>query len=460
MNDPIRQVEKNISQRKLFRRGESILVAVSGGLDSMVLLHLLHELSDAHGWKIFVAHFNHRLRGRSSDADEKLVEKTAAKLNRKFVSERGDVKKFGKENRLSIEMAARTLRHEFLARAAKRLKIKTVALAHHADDQIELFFLRLLRGAGTEGLSGMRWKSNSPADSAIQLVRPLLDQPKELLLEFAQAKKIRFREDVTNFSVEFERNQIRLELVPILKNIQPALEQTVSRTMAILAAESDFVLKAAKEWLGQKTRTPFGQLHIAMQRVCLRLQLRRLEIPTHFELVEQLRLDPNKAVSINPKTSVYRDAHGIIHTRTEKEFSFKNSEMWVDLTEGNKVVFAGKKLSWTFQNRKGASFRRGQNCEWFDAGKIGSRIRLRHWKEGDRYQPIGAKTSKKLQDLFTNLKVPRGERHERIVATTERGQVFWVEGLRISECFKLDTTSRRRLKWHLQCFGEAVAGKP
>jgi tRNA(Ile)-lysidine synthase len=454
----LRKIEENIERRKLFRRGESILVAVSGGLDSIVLLHLLYELSEANGWKVNIAHFNHQLRGRSSDADEKLVERTAAKLNCNFISERGEVKKFAKSNRISIEMAARTLRHEFLARTAKRLKIKTVALAHHADDQIELFFLRLLRGTGTDGLSGMSCKTTSPADKAIQLVRPLLDQPKELLREFARENRIRFREDATNLSTDFERNRIRLEVLPILKAIQPALENTVTRTMGIIAAESDFVVNAAQEWLRQPTH--FDPLHIAVQRVCLRLQLRRMKLPTHFDLVEQLRLEPNKIITVNPKTSVYRDSKGIIHTRAKKEFSFNDLELGIDLAQSNEAVFAGKKLSWSFQNRKGDSFLREQNCEWFDAGKISSRIRLRHWKAGDRFQPIGAKKPKKLQDLFTDLKISRGERHDRIVAVTEQGEIFWVEGLRISECFKLDTTSRRRLKWHLQCFGEAVAGKP
>lgn len=280
-------------------------------------------------------------------------------------------------------------------------------------------------------------------------------------MQFAQEKKIRFREDATNASLDFERNRVRLEVVPTLKAIQPALESTVSRTMAIIAAESDFVFNTALEWLNRKKRTRFDQLHIAIQRACLRLQLQQLGLPSHFDLAEQLRLEPGKIISVNPKTSVHRDVGGIIHTRSETDFSFDNSELEIDLTKSSEAVFSGKKLSWSFQNRKGGSFRREQNCESFDADKIGPRIQLRHWKPGDRFQPIGMKMPKKLQDLFSDLKVPRGERHERIVAATEQGQIFWVEGLRISECFKLDKQSGRRLKWHWQCFAEAsVAGNP
>src|SRR6185369_5793855 len=171
----LEHINDSIERQKLFRRGEKILVAVSGGMDSMVLLHALRRLSVRHRWRLTVAHFNHQLRGGASDADEKLVRTTAAKMKLPVAAAGADVKRFAKQGRLSIEMAARKLRHEFLARAARERGIKTVALAHHADDQVELFFLRLLRGAGTQGLSGMKWQSPSPADKTIALARPLLD---------------------------------------------------------------------------------------------------------------------------------------------------------------------------------------------------------------------------------------------------------------------------------------------
>jgi len=145
-------------------RGGALLVAVSGGVDSMVLLHVLNSLAPEWGWKLAVAHFNHQLRGRSSDRDEALVCRTAAALKLTVTVGQGDVKAFAKQSGLSLEMAARKLRHEFLARTARAGGITTIALAHHADDQVELFFLRLLRGAGGEGLAGMRGRAPSPMD--------------------------------------------------------------------------------------------------------------------------------------------------------------------------------------------------------------------------------------------------------------------------------------------------------
>ena len=136
----LQRVEDEIKGRRLLLRGQKILVAVSGGVDSMVLLRALHSLAAKYRWQISVAHFNHRLRGRASDADERLVRKTAAAMKLPVVAESADVKRFAAKSKLSLEMAARKLRHEFLARAARKQRIKTIALAHHADDQVELFF--------------------------------------------------------------------------------------------------------------------------------------------------------------------------------------------------------------------------------------------------------------------------------------------------------------------------------
>jgi tRNA(Ile)-lysidine synthase len=429
--------------------GRKILVAVSGGLDSMVLLHMLQKLSADHRWNLTVAHFNHCLRGRASDADEAFVRKTAAAIKLPFVAGRADVKKFAKESKLSIEMAARKLRHEFFAETARQLKIAIVALAHHADDQVELFFLRLLRGAGGS-LAGMKWKSSSPAGRKISLVRPLLDFSKAELKQLAKENKIRYREDASNLSSDFLRNRIRHELLPLLrKYYQPALNKTVLRLMEIVASESEFACEAAQAWLRGKQSSNFEKSPVAVQRQVLRLQLAALGVAADFNLIESLRKNAKHPVAVFANVFVLCDENGRVRARENQAPQFNDRQQIVKLDEPCGAVFDGIRLKWQFKPQPNGKFTppaRKAGAECFDADKIGGEIVLRHWRAGDRFQPIGLKAPAKLQDLFVNKKIPRGRRH-RLVVAESGGEIFWVEALRISENFKLTPRTKRLLIW-------------
>ena len=478
MSEFLQSAEREIQDRRLLARGQKILVAVSGGVDSMVLLQVLNSLAKKNRWNISVAHFNHQLRGRASDADEKLVRATAKRLSLPVFTERGEVASFAAQSKISVEMAARKLRHEFFARVAGQQRISVVALAHHADDQVELFFLRLLRGAGGEGLAGMKWRSRSPADKKITLVRPLLGFSKAEILAFARLNKIPFRDDATNFSKDFLRNRIRNELLPLLqKKYQPGLTKTVLRLMEITGAEAEFASEAALEWLqklcirrgdeaqlgsgkrkaesGNKSEPPhvgcydFDGLPVAVQRKVMQRQLTALGVVLDFELVEQLRAAPEKFVSVSSGLSVARDTTGKITLQEQVEEKFKPDEFKLQLQgRAEQAAFAGRKFRWQIQPQRNFVLPQKQaGLEIFDADKIGGEIILRHWRAGDRFQPIGLKSPVKLQDLFVNSKIPAARRRGLILAATAVGEIFWVEGLRISERFKLTPDTKLRLTW-------------
>ena len=468
MSEFLQRAEAEIQNRRLLSRGQQILVAVSGGADSMALLHVLHSLARQNRWKISVAHFNHQLRGRASDADEKIVRTIAKKLSLPFFCESGEVASFAVQSKISVEMAARKLRHEFLARVAREQKISVVALAHHADDQVELFFLRLLRGAGGEGLAGMKWRSSSPADRKITLVRPLLGCSKAELLAFARESKIRFRDDATNFSSDFLRNRIRNELLPLLREkYQPGLSKAVLRLMEITGAEAEFVGEVAQSWerrqlagtarrkarihAGRMPALPeagFDQLPIAVQRRVLQLQLAGLGVVSDFELIEQLRLSAGKVVSVSANLSVVRDAAGKVRLHEHFENHFNADELELKLSGSAwQGKFGGLEIQWALKKYDGSRGRSPHLSESFDADKVGGEVRLRHWRAGDRFQPIGMKSPVKLQDLFVNAKIPAAHRRALVLAATAAGEVFWVEGLRIGEKFKLTPATRRRLNW-------------
>jgi tRNA(Ile)-lysidine synthase len=483
----LERLAKTVDQRRLLARGQKILVAVSGGVDSMVLLQALHALAQKQHWNLSAAHFNHRLRGRASEADEELVRQTAARLRLPFIGGGADVKQLAAQWKISLEMAARKLRHEFLARTAREQGLATIALAHHADDQVELFFLRLLRGAGGEGLAGMKWCSPSPADPEVSLVRPLLDCTKADLLDYARASRIRFREDASNFSTDFLRNRIRRELLPLLrKKYQPGLNQTVLRLMDIVGAEAEFVSAAAQDFCRSGTagrRAPvsgfnapsaichFEELPLAVQRKVLQQQLSGFGLLPDFELIEQLRTKPGKAVSVCAGLTVVRDAAGRLSCREQMSREFNPAEIKLKLSgKAGRAAFGGRKFHWrvglmkgfelppkhravsppqpsTLNPRPGEAAEPPALPEFFDADKIGHDIVLRHWQPGDRFHPIGLPSPVKLQDLFVNAKVPVTRRRELVLAVTAAGAIFWVEGLRISEQFKLTPQTRRRLVW-------------
>lgn len=415
----------------------------------MTLLHALVTLSQKHHWRIVVAHFNHQLRGRSSDADERLVHETSSRLGLTFVRGSADVKRVASKEGVSIEMAARRCRHEFFAREAGSRGLRRIVLAHHADDQVELFFLRLLRGAGSQGLGGMKDVAPSPWGSSVKLVRPLLMFSREEIVAFAHVSRIRFREDVSNVSTEFLRNRIRHDLLPLMRaQFQPALTKVVVRQMEILSAENDLLLMSAKRWLASSD-VPFSKAAVALQRRVLQLQLENIPVSPEFELIESLRLNVGKVIAVSGGMTLRRDEAGRLHaSRAVKEPESTGEKLiFLEARKGD-GEFGGVSWKWTRTSRKARQMPEFRNeTEWFDADRVGSQAVLRYWRPGDRFQPIGMKNSQKLQDIFTNLKVPRAERLRRLVATTADGVVWWVEGLRIGELFKLQPATRNCLRW-------------
>jgi tRNA(Ile)-lysidine synthase len=330
----------------------------------------------------------------------------------------------------------------------------------------------------------MKWRSPSPVDDKITLVRPLLNAAKAELREFARANKIYFREDATNAQLDLPRNRVRNELLPLLRRrYQPALTRTILRLMEIVGAEADFIGETAQRWLdnlkrGQRAPRPvplparrgeggrpvapkrsvggrsgegnvFGELPVAVQRRVLQLQLTKLGVLADFELVERIRRSPDVFVSVGPGFSAARNATGRVNLRAQPPVGFKVNELTVNLTgRAGEANFADVQFHWDFEGVN-QPIRLGKQTgrELFDADRVGGRITLRHWQAGDRFQPIGLKSAVKLQDLFTNQKIPRARRRDLIVAEAASGKIFWVEHLRMAEHFKLTPGTKRRLVW-------------
>jgi tRNA(Ile)-lysidine synthase len=443
-------VRRVVRAQGLIGRGDSVVVAVSGGVDSVVLLHVLREWAEEEEWKLCVAHFDHGLRGAEAVADAGWVRTLAEGYGIDFVLGRDAVGRVAREEGMSVEMAGRRLRHAFLARTARSCGATRIVLGHHAEDQAETVLMRLLRGSGGEGLGGMGWVGLSPADARVRLVRPLLGTSREAILAYAAAAGLTWREDRSNGDLRILRNRVRQELLPMLRaRFEPSVVARLCRVASLVGAEAEYVGGVAMAWLACPGGVDFERLDCAVQRQVLREQLLRLGIVPGFECVEHLRAVVGVRWSVAPGRWVVRDARGHVDWAGQAAVEFGGGECVLELTghEG-RVELGGVRIEWRRVRRAGVErLSRVAGQESFDAARVGRRIVLRHWRAGDRFQPCGMPVPVRLQDLFTNARVAREDRHRRLLGVTMAGDVFWVEGLRIGESSRVREGTRTWLVW-------------
>jgi tRNA(Ile)-lysidine synthase len=430
---------------------EPFLIGVSGGSDSVALLHLLQALPQKSIGPSVVLHFNHQLRGCESDLDESFVASLAREFGLITISGRGDVKGFAKKNRVSLEMGARELRHRFFAEVARRLNVSQILLAHHLDDQLELFFLRLLRGAG-DGLVGMQPHSVSPFSPRLRILRPMLGISKERILEFLKIHRIPFREDLSNSDSRHHRNWIRNVLFPSIGEKYPGFKKALAKSINLLRSQQEDVAAIFDQLAGSGFRD-IQSLPKSFLRMAVQKELRSKGVSVTFDLVEGLCNNVGKRISVGRGDFARRDPHGTIVLEKENagqgKFNPTKSRVVRLIGKGFETRFGGGSLS--LEVSSDGSFpdfaTKPVGTDFLDAEKVGPVIILRHWREGDRFHPLGSAGSMKVQDFLVNLKIPRAERHQLVVATNEKDEIFWIEKGRISERFKLDKGSRQRLKW-------------
>ena len=442
MDDLLKQIEPEAAE--LFPVNSTILVAVSGGLDSMVLLHSLNTLSGKYSWRIAVAHFNHGLRGPESDADQSLVTDFSKDLKiiytlGNWITDPKLIKKQGQE------MAARESRYEFLSKTATKHRCKYIATAHHADDQAETFLWRMMRGSGGEGLGGTQPLSPLTQKPEIRLARPLISVNRSSIKEYADDNSVPFREDSSNSNLKFLRNKIRRKLIPYLKkNFSPEIQVSIRQSQNLVSTDSDFVKQSAREWIDSNKRNPFSILHVAVQRWVIWHQLIELGVDPQFHLIESLRTSPDQFTSLNPNERIGCDHNGIIRLQSVTPLSFLNNQKVIEIgPHWANHEFSNLSISCRITQKRPSGF----DGELFDAEKLSKNIILRHWKPGDRFQPIGSNSDSKLQDIYTNCKVGATEKRTRILACNDSGIPFWVQGLRIGEMAKITPNTKHYLSW-------------
>ncbi|QEM68085.1 tRNA lysidine(34) synthetase TilS [Geobacter sp. FeAm09] len=455
MTLPLR-VARTIREHGLFAPGDTVIVALSGGADSTALLDLLSRLPGC-APRLVAAHLNHCLRGPESDRDEEFVRTLAARYRIPLECRRVDVNTYAQTERLNLEDAGRQARIAFLDELRHSWQAAAVALAHHADDQAETVLMRLLRGAGPGGLSGMSYRNGR------SFIRPLLEFSRDELVAYLTARGLTWHEDASNLDTTFLRNRIRHELLPLLESYNPAIRERLAATAAVLSDEHAFLDRLAHQVVDQSCTQDGGTLacHLptvagqppALRRRVFRLLLERLagnlkhfsnrHIAALEHLLESSR--PNAALNLPQGIAAVREYDTLLVRRTTEPPS-PPAEAELEITDvGHYRLPGGAHLTLTLVAAPAAVEPLPAATALFDPDRAPFPWHVRMFRPGDRLAPYGMAGNKKVKELFINAKVPPSRRC--IIPLLFSGDtLLWVCGLRTSRLASLDGTSTRAIR--------------
>lgn len=433
-----------------------VMVAVSGGVDSTVLLDALSLLRREFIFDLSVVHFNHTLRGDESNRDEEFVGNLAKDYGFKFYSSKSNVRAYADKNSISIEFAARTLRYIFFERITRSNGADFLATAHTADDSVETFFINLFRGSGLTGLSGI--PAVRQLVKNVQLIRPLIGLRKEDLMNYADERNLTWNEDSTNSLVEFTRNRIRNELIPEIEaKYNPSLKEVIKRTSSILFEADGFITNYVNSNLMRIIRYVDNKI--------LRINIPMLETFEPFIQNEMIQTALNKYYKAQPQSqSTLKRIKQLVDSETGSKTEISNNLVVLkdreDLLIYRKIIapvyyekipipgkFEDKNVILKLEkiNPEDVRFTKDNSVEYFDLDILPKTLNLRNWKAGDKISPLGMEGTIKVSDYLTNNKVSLMEK-EKVLVLTNYTDIIWVCGHRINEKFKIKKESTNVLK--------------
>ncbi len=449
MNKFLISLEESITDARLISAGDIVLVGVSGGADSIALLVGLYKIASDLEFTLVVAHLNHGLRGKDAEGDAEFVESLCSEFGIRFFGVKVDVSARAADAGISLEMAARAERYEFFGRAANYFGTNLVATAHTADDQAETVLLKLARGAGLDGLSGI---ANKSLRDGLSLVRPFLGISRKQLVKFLDEENQSWREDISNNDKSFMRNRVRHELLPWLKNnLNGSIKETLCRTADVLRDETiwlDEICRKLLDKYSDKDRLNTEELQkepIAARRRVLRLWLSTCGVSIDeisFQLVK--RADELLCRNSSGCCSIQLFA-GLLLTRQYDKLLLEsgadksdNNSFYAETRVPFDIVVPEVSLRISAEISTGIIKKNmGALGEFPAMGSISlsavsnKSLSVRSWRAGDRMKPLGINGSQKLQDIFVNEKVPAKER--LFIPVVEcGGEIIWIPNFRVA----------------------------
>jgi len=452
----IEKVRRTIARYNMISPGDGVVVAVSGGPDSVCLLDILHELGDELGIQLLVAHFDHGLRPGEDEDETRFVESLAMSLNLPFETKRAAESL--RQGAASLEERARNARYRFFDEVKKKYEARKIAVGHNINDQAETVLMRLMRGSGASGLSGIRpFRDN-------KIVRPLIELTRGEIESYLRQKGLAFVTDSSNLETRHLRNRIRIELLPQLKRYQPRIVEVLGQVAEIMRRDDEYLEERAAEWVEERVEIrdtgevyiplpSFVELPEALRNRVIRQALKitggnlRKVSTRHLDAVNLL------ATGKRPQTLV-KLPNGVSARRSYDTLFFGASEesqpqAFCCLLEGPGTFYLDALgCTVSLEEMEGSVSPERSMSPWtafLNAERITYPLMIRNFRPGDRFVPLGMSGHKKLKDFFIDLKIP-SEVRARIPILTERDMPIWVCGFRIDDRFKVSSKTKKVLK--------------
>lgn len=447
-----------IEENNLIKSGDRILVALSGGPDSVCLLYILIKLRETLGIEIGAAHLNHMLRGEDALGDEEYVNKLCKDLNIPCYIKQVDINKYARENKLSSEMAGRSVRYDFFDEIISKYGFNKIATAHNANDQAETILFRLMRGTGLEGLGGIKVSRDN------KIIRPILCLSRNEVEDYIEKEGLNPRIDKTNFEKVYNRNKIRLDILPyIKKHFNADIVQTLNRMSTLLQKDNDYLERSAYKYYEKnclKSKEHFilkKELFNEEEAITSRVIRNALteysksnydfEMKHISEIIHLARKNSGKKIDLPNKIyaeNIYGDIY--IKKRIKKQKIDNKNEIVINKNDinGKKVEFHNYKLEFSIIDNNNLIYKKNSLKKFFDFDLIENFIVIRKRKDGDKMIPLGMKGTKKIKDIFIDAKVPK-EQRDYIPIIEFDNNIAWLTGIKVSDEYKVNNNSKNIL---------------
>lgn len=439
-----------IKDNELIKAGDNVLVAFSGGADSVFLLYFLLKYKKKYKINIGALHINHMIRGEAAVSDELFCKKLCKNWKVKLHTVKKNVPAFAKKSKVSIEEAAREIRYKELVRIKNKFGYSKIATGHNCSDNAETLILNLIKGTGIHGLSGIPIRRDS-------IIRPILPIRKDEIIDYLNRNKIEFIVDQSNFSDNYERNIIRNKLFPIIKQkLNPQIEKSLFNLSLILKKHS-LALKYSLQILSERVASvDKNSVAIDIQKIRLVDQsiwndLFKYLVKTQFniqlsfndcaQISSLIKKKKGAAHNLSNNLEAVREGKIVVLQKNQPEKILQELKIKI----GQKKKIAGKEISLTRVKMNQVKLSADRSIEYIDAEKVDDDFTIRIWQSGDKFYPLGFKKQVKISDFLTNAKIPAILKKKQLVLVNQN-QIICVIGYRISDKVKITNNTRKVLR--------------